>query len=127
MCKRHWKQVHCPEEEHPAVDLTVKPPPPEGESVYDNILPSSISFRPVIIKPKGANEDEFRMPLVRFLKENNTREAGWHRNQERRARGMFPVSSVMSVVSVSCMSCIGVMNVMCHTQKYLCQVRKLIQ
>ncbi len=94
MCKRHWKQVHCPEEEHPAVEPALQPPAPEGESVYDNILPSSISFRPVIIKPKGANEDDFRMPLVRFLKQNNTREAGWHRNQERKARGIFPVSSL---------------------------------
>jgi hypothetical protein len=43
------------------------PPPPEGVSV---------------------------MPLVAFLREGGTDEAGWHRNNERLARGMFPVASL---------------------------------
>jgi hypothetical protein len=43
------------------------PPPPEGVSV---------------------------MPLVGFLREGSEREAGWHRNNERLARGMFPVASL---------------------------------
>jgi hypothetical protein len=43
------------------------PPPPEGVSV---------------------------MPLVAFLREGGTEEAGWHRNNERLARGMFPVASL---------------------------------
>jgi hypothetical protein len=43
------------------------PPPPEGVSV---------------------------MPLVAFLREGGIEEAGWHRNNERLARGMFPVASL---------------------------------
>jgi hypothetical protein len=34
------------------------------------------------------------MPLVQFLRENSHKKAGWHRHQERRARGVFPVSSL---------------------------------
>ena len=36
------------------------------------------------------------MPLVRFLRENADRKPGWHRNQERRARGAFPLTSLSS-------------------------------
>mmetsp|Transcript_22180 Transcript_22180/g.34124 ORF Transcript_22180/g.34124 Transcript_22180/m.34124 type:complete len:247 (+) Transcript_22180:709-1449(+) len=37
------------------------------------------------------------MPLIAFLKDGQeTKEAGWHRNHERRARGMFPVASLSS-------------------------------
>jgi hypothetical protein len=36
------------------------------------------------------------MPLVAFLREGSTNEAGWHRNAERRARGLFPVTSLSS-------------------------------
>jgi hypothetical protein len=43
------------------------PPPPEGVSV---------------------------MPLVAFLREGGPEDAGWHRNNERLARGMFPVASL---------------------------------
>jgi hypothetical protein len=34
------------------------------------------------------------MPLITFLQHESHREAGWHRNGERRARGMFPVSNL---------------------------------
>jgi hypothetical protein len=34
------------------------------------------------------------MPLVLFLRDNAHKKAGWHRNHERRARGVFPVSSL---------------------------------
>jgi hypothetical protein len=36
------------------------------------------------------------MPLVTFLREGLGKEAGWHRNSERRARGVFPVTSLSS-------------------------------
>jgi hypothetical protein len=36
------------------------------------------------------------MPLIAFLQEGLPKEAGWHRNAERRARGMFPTPSLTS-------------------------------
>lgn len=92
-----------------------QPPPPEGESVYDSILPASISFRPPVggkkieedaileaggrfdpLDPPSAPEGVPVMPLISFLQEGRAREAGWHRNAERRSRGMFPHSSLSS-------------------------------
>jgi hypothetical protein len=88
-----------------------QPPPPEGESVYDSILPQSISYRPTSNKVKAGNKDDDKvdpldpppapegtsvMPLVGFLRDGAAKEPGWHRNDERRARGMFPVSSLSS-------------------------------
>jgi hypothetical protein len=40
--------------------------------------------------PEGTN----LMPLVAFLRDGAIQESGWHRNTERRARGLFPVSSL---------------------------------
>lgn len=131
MCKRHWKEINSPDSGRPKGN---PPPPPEGESVYESILPASISYRPTIINSskliKGAaaagNDistsvgddnggrtreitvrtdalgelsapDEHMiniMPLVLFLKEGRDKEFGWHRNKERRARGMFPCASL---------------------------------
>mmetsp|Transcript_17075 Transcript_17075/g.19009 ORF Transcript_17075/g.19009 Transcript_17075/m.19009 type:complete len:228 (+) Transcript_17075:160-843(+) len=111
MCKRHWKAINFPLPPPAKEDL---PPPPEGESVYDSILPQSISYRPTSIKSKSkdyeGNTASNRMdpldppfadgmtvmPLVSFLREGRAKAAGWHRNIERRARGMFPVSSSSS-------------------------------
>lgn len=89
------------------------PPEPEGESVYDNIIPQSISFRPPAGKkvdemliggeakmdpldPPAAPEGTPVMPLVSFLHEGCIKEPGWHRNAERRARGMHPHASLSS-------------------------------
>lgn len=114
MCKRHWKAVHFPA---PPPKPEQVPPPPEGESVYDTILPASVSYRPnnnnsaVILKTKTNEEEESKaaaaslpavpspdapMPLVTFLKNGTSKEPGWHREAERRARGFFPVSSLSS-------------------------------
>jgi hypothetical protein len=51
MCKRHWKQMHAPDDpddgDPDPKDLKRKAPPaPIGESVYEHILPNSIAFRP---------------------------------------------------------------------------------
>jgi hypothetical protein len=52
MCKRHWRSVHYPDQAAAKAALLKKknqndvPPPPQGESVYENILPSSIAYRP---------------------------------------------------------------------------------
>lgn len=106
MCKRHWKAIHFPE----APKADDQPPAPEGESVYDSILPQSIAYRPghaaARLKegdenknadpwdPPAAPEGSSVMPLVGFLKSGAHKEAGWHRNLERRARGMFPIPSL---------------------------------
>jgi hypothetical protein len=88
-----------------------QPPAPEGESVYDSILPQSISYRPTNTKVKGKEDNDAKidpldpppapegisvMPLIAFLREGSIKEPGWHRNGERRARGIFPVSSLSS-------------------------------
>ena len=90
-----------------------QPPEPEGESIYDTIIPQSISFRPPAGKqkleevmlgeakmdpldPPAAPEGVPVMPLISYLQEGRMKEPGWHRNNERRARGMFPHSSPSS-------------------------------
>jgi hypothetical protein len=103
MCKRHWKAVHFPSD---AQNKEKQPPPPEGESVYDSILPASISFRPAgntaaIVATDDKSETPVPegvtlMPLVAFLREGSEKPAGWHREAERRARGFFPVASISS-------------------------------
>jgi len=106
MCKRHWKQVNFPP---PVTKTEDQPPPPEGDSVWDTIVPASISYRPTMGKNKFKMEKESPdvdpppppegvvvMPLVAHLREGDGKDAGWHRNAERRARGMHPVSSLSS-------------------------------
>lgn len=108
--------------------------------MYDSVLPASISFRPpgknnnkidveeeVVLEgkidpldPPSAPEGVPVMPLVAFLQEGRTKEAGWHRNAERRARGMFPHSSLSSQLEpwerqlVSTVLCCG------RTKGYVC-------
>lgn len=130
MCKRHWKATHFPN----SVGCSGKkkkaqklPPAPEGDSVYDNVLPQSIAYRPGAVKATAAAEQDSEaaaaaaaagggvddststdpccsssqqqqqqhvMPLVAFLRSGSATQqpAGWHRNSERRARGLFPVT-----------------------------------
>lgn len=112
MCKRHWKAVHFPE----AVAASTPkeeavPPPPEGSSVYDGILPQSIAYRPTMLQKQQLEESNKVnrtenpppppgevniMPLVTFLRDGSGKEYGWHRNAERRARGMFPCTALSS-------------------------------
>eukprot|EP00934_Nitzschia_sp_Nitz4_P001495 Nitzschia sp. Nitz4//scaffold97_size77645//43681//44984//NITZ4_005520-RA/size77645-augustus-gene-0.77-mRNA-1//-1//CDS//3329560662//1495//frame0 len=123
MCKRHWKATHFPGTT--AVKEDEQPPPPEGVSVYDGVLPNSISYRPGQVnksyqimnatneeaaaldagdKPESDNGQDAQlrippsgvsvMPLVEFLRAGSTKEPGWHRNAERRARGLFPINNL---------------------------------
>ena len=124
MCKRHWKEANQSAEETAKKIKQFeeeKPPPPEGESVYDLIIPQSIAFRPSSsVQPvavavaaaaaaaAGEAPDPWvppppppavvspteLMPLVAFLRDNAVKPAGWHRNEERRARGVRPVPSL---------------------------------
>lgn len=130
MCKRHWRAVNFPESSQ-AISLAAyeaaknrEPPPPEGVSVYESILPASIAYRPTVTAPisaaaatvtsgngkkatnatgtiAGALADAASapqgavMPLISYLRHGAlTGPVGWHRNAERRARGMFPVTSL---------------------------------
>ena len=89
MCKRHWKATHFPEEVEPPQPhppAAAAAPAAQGVSVYDHVLPQSIAYRPVKIKEDDA--EVAVMPLVTFLQEGRHLPAGWHRNQERTARGL---------------------------------------
>lgn len=91
MCKLHFKIVKTE-----LITPTMKvqnvtrssgkssPPAVLGESVYDKILPESIGW---------SNPDE-PMPLIRHLKDgfDKMKPRAWHRNEERRARGLLPVT-----------------------------------
>ena len=172
MCKRHWKAIHFPD----TPKAESQPPQPEGESVYDTVLPQSIAYRPSLMTTAGkggaglplpplppppsssstslpsspthnvahmaaggiplgspsspssqplrkghastVNGNTFTttttnmyvdpldpppppegtgvMPLVAFLRNGIKKESGWHRNEERRARGLYPVTSLSS-------------------------------
>jgi hypothetical protein len=50
----------------------------------------------VLVCSLAAPEGFYLMPLVAHLKEGFVlgKPAGWHRNAERRARGMFPVKGL---------------------------------
>mmetsp|Transcript_33349 Transcript_33349/g.37929 ORF Transcript_33349/g.37929 Transcript_33349/m.37929 type:complete len:390 (-) Transcript_33349:100-1269(-) len=83
MCKLHFKITRT--------QLIAKPVKPEdissepvGESVYDRILPESI----------GWSNPKVPMPLILHLKDgfDRMKPRGWHRNEERRARGLPPVN-----------------------------------
>lgn len=86
MCKAHFKAMKRVTTPLPRVPQGKLPPPPQGFSVYDNILPASISFIP----RKGSV-----MPLIAHLKAgfDGLKPPAWHRNEERRARGMHPIDN----------------------------------
>eukprot|EP00980_Cylindrotheca_fusiformis_P025304 scaffold13475_cov103-Cylindrotheca_fusiformis.AAC.1 len=86
MCKSHFKAMKRATTPLPKVDNTISPPPPEGSSVYDHILPDSIQYTP---------DPNTVMPLIAHLKSgfDSLKPPAWHRNEERRARGLFPVDN----------------------------------
>lgn len=104
MCKQHWREINDPPPAEPQPEF----PEPEGESVYDKILPQSVGFRPTAEKNMSQTDKEGEdkiediiasppfaiMPLVKFINDGVDRAPGWHRNDERRARGIPEVSSL---------------------------------
>lgn len=60
---------------------------PLGRSVYDTILPQSIAWK--------ASAGCGRMPMISHLKDgfDRNKPSGWHRNEERMARGLPPVTN----------------------------------
>eukprot|EP00526_Cylindrotheca_closterium_P018355 CAMPEP_0113632530 /NCGR_PEP_ID=MMETSP0017_2-20120614/16911_1 /TAXON_ID=2856 /ORGANISM="Cylindrotheca closterium" /LENGTH=363 /DNA_ID=CAMNT_0000543095 /DNA_START=141 /DNA_END=1229 /DNA_ORIENTATION=- /assembly_acc=CAM_ASM_000147 len=89
MCKAHFKAMKRITTPIPKVDSTDPPPAPEGSSVYDNVLPLSISYIP---------STETVNPLVAHLKTgfDAQKPPAWHRNEERRARGLIPIENPAS-------------------------------
>jgi hypothetical protein len=90
MCKSHFKaqleeMTPLPLWPHPISDP--EPPPAAGESVYDGVLPASHAWNPVT----SAGE----MPLIEHFKQGFLlqKPPAWHRNEERRARGLWPVDN----------------------------------
>ena len=86
MCKAHFKAMKRMTTPIPKVENTETPPPAQGSSVYDEILPKSLNF---------VDEDTRKMPLIVHLKDgfDTLKPPAWHRNEERRARGMFPIDN----------------------------------
>lgn len=94
MCKAHFKAfkraahpeafAQAPSDATAASD---EPIGPQGESVYDRILPACIEWDPDV------TEDE--LPLVAHLREGfeSGKPPAWHRNEERLARGIAPVTN----------------------------------
>ena len=66
---------------------------PVGESAYDYLLPRSIAYRPVLNAERTGPRS--LMPLVEVLRDGaESKEAGWHRNAERAARGLPAVENI---------------------------------
>jgi hypothetical protein len=91
MCKSHFKAdkhetTPLPPKPNPIYDP--EPPPAAGESVYDRILPASFAWSPI--------SSVGQMPLIEHFKQGILLEKppAWHRNEERLARGLWPVHNV---------------------------------
>ena len=89
MCKSHFKvdkrgKTLLPLKPDPSA-VALPMPEPVGESVYDSILPASLSWNP--LTSIGT------MPLIAHLKHGfyASKPISWHRNEERQARGLWPV------------------------------------
>jgi hypothetical protein len=82
MCKFHFKQTKTQLIAKPLTEEDMSPEP-VGESVFDAILPASI----------GWSDEKEAMPLIKHLKDgfDRLKPRGWHRNEERRSRGLPPV------------------------------------
>jgi hypothetical protein len=87
MCKSHFKAMKRATTPLPKVTNLQHPPPAQGMSVYDEVLPASISY-----VPSSASTS---MPLIDHLKAGffGSKPPAWHRNEERRSRGMFPIDN----------------------------------
>jgi hypothetical protein len=91
MCKSHFKAFKretTPIPAYPVLEAgtgcQVIQSGPVVESVYDRILPQSVAWHYGLGVP---------MPLIEHLAEgfNLNKPPAWHRNEERRARGLVPV------------------------------------
>jgi hypothetical protein len=88
MCKSHFKadkRETTPLPPKPNPIVAPEPPQAAGESVYDRIIPASLAWNPIT----SVGE----MPLIEHFRQGFLLELApaWHRNEERRARGLWPV------------------------------------
>jgi hypothetical protein len=86
MCKAHFKAMKRLTTPIPKVDKLSVPPPIQGKSVFDEVLPKSISYT----NAKGGV-----MPLIAHLKHgfDTCKPPAWHRNEERAARGIIQIDN----------------------------------
>jgi hypothetical protein len=90
MCKAHFKAFKKETTPLPKVDADPSQllllAANECDSVYERILPQSVSWH------RGLNTPN---PLVRHLAEGfeANKPPAWHRNEERRSRGLVPVQN----------------------------------
>ena len=86
MCKAHFKEMKRQTTPLPQADIDAPPPPPQGFSVYDSIVPESVRY---VARPNTV------LPLIAHLKHgfDTLKPPAWHRNEERLARGMHPVTN----------------------------------
>lgn len=80
MCKSHFKMLNSVTK-----DASVKEEAraPVGNSVYDTVLPETLGWKPT----KMCSQ----MPLLQYLEMGMNKSSGWHRNEERLARGLPPI------------------------------------
>jgi hypothetical protein len=86
MCKAHFKAFKRQTTPIPKVVKSSVPPPAQGRSVFDDILPKSISYSAA----KGGV-----MPLIAHLQHGFEchKPPAWHRNEERAARGIVQIDN----------------------------------
>lgn len=88
MCKSHFK-AHKKEttaSHQYAIMNNDEPLEPTGSSVYDKLFPACMSWSAV---------DGTKLPLIQHLREGfeANKPPAWHRNEERLARGLYPVTN----------------------------------
>jgi hypothetical protein len=88
MCKSHFKahkRVTTPLPPKPDSSVALLLPEPVGESIYDRILPTSLSW--------NSRTSIEKTPLIAHLEHgfHASKPPAWHRNEERQARGLWPV------------------------------------
>jgi hypothetical protein len=86
MCKSHFKAFKRETTPLPKLDAITGPAISSHavESVYDRILPQSVAWH---------SSMSTLMPLIQHLADGfeSNKPPGWHRNEERQARGLVPV------------------------------------
>lgn len=74
MCKAHFAEMKQTAEDHANA----------ARSVYDTVLPATLCSEEEAIKP----------PIIDFLRNGYQQPPGWHRIQEREARGYPPITDL---------------------------------
>ena len=109
-CKRHWQERLDPEDPHKKTKKKKEEEQtacePFGSSVYDYIVPASFAWKTEVsgrvkspikehaLEGGGMADQEDKhielIPILKHLVENESFDPGWHRTNERLARGIHP-------------------------------------